>query len=132
MHMCCIVPGYERKTLDDDDDDFEEVRFFFFFFPGTYFMMHKYIKYFHLMFSLYFLFYMYLKIKKCIVTNCLALCSEGGKKEKIHLFSLIFSNNCKFYRISLLINPSNFMTQCEALSISLLQKVHLFCNLFQF
>lgn len=31
MHMCCIVPGYERKTLDDDDDDdddyFEEVSF---------------------------------------------------------------------------------------------------------
>lgn len=29
MHMCCIVPGYERKTLDDDDDNdyFEEVSF---------------------------------------------------------------------------------------------------------
>lgn len=29
MHMCCIVPGYERKTLDDDDDDdySEEVSF---------------------------------------------------------------------------------------------------------
>lgn len=29
MHMCCIVPGYERKALDDDEDedDFEEVSF---------------------------------------------------------------------------------------------------------
>lgn len=26
MHMCCIVPGYERTALDDEDSDVEEVR----------------------------------------------------------------------------------------------------------
>ncbi|PRD24997.1 UNVERIFIED_CONTAM: Cytohesin-1 [Trichonephila clavipes] len=26
MHMCCIVPGYERNALDDDDDDEEQLK----------------------------------------------------------------------------------------------------------